>query len=145
MMIEIKNQNFRVGPFIPVLMKVSRYPKFKGGTLFTVMKTLRAIEKAKDDWADIHLKLVEQFASKGEDGKIFPRKDDEGKEIPNSFDVAKDKQAEWEKQLEALDKEVSKVDRAKIPLAKLLDSGLELSPQECMILEPILDDAEPAE
>ncbi len=141
-MIQIKFKEFRVGPFMPVFQKLTTFDKYPQKMLYNVTKLAKKLDSAHEEWNEQFIALVNKYALKDEAGKIIPRKNQQGKEIPNSFDVDPAQEEAWKTEIEALDEKGTAIDRKKLSIGDLIGSGLGLTPQECIILDDILDDEE---
>ncbi len=143
-MIEIQYKEFRVGPFMPVFGKIASFEKFPPKTLYNTMRLMKVLNKEQETWNELFKKVVMKHANKDEKGELIPRKNKEGKDIPGSFEVAPANEEAWKKDVEELDGIVCKIDRHKLNVETLMGAGLEISPQEALILEPLLtDEVEP--
>lgn len=138
-MITLKYGDFRNGVFGQVWPKVMTFDKYPIQTLYQVTKMGKAIDKHVKEMSDLHIVLIKKYATMDEKGNIAPRKNEKGQPVPGTYVVAEEKQEEWKKELEAFDALPVQVDREKLSAEKLLQAGLNLTPQEMIILEEVIE------
>lgn len=141
-MIKVPFKEFRIGPFMPVFQKIASFSKFGPKMLYSVTRIQKKLDKAHQEWNEQFVKLVKQYAEKDEKGELVPRKNEKGQAIPNSFEIPDGNVEAWKKAVEELDTVEAEIDLYKLSVEKLIESGIELSAQECLILEPLLMDEE---
>lgn len=136
-MIKIEFEKLSPGPFMQVFSKLTRYDGFPFKTTYHLTRVAKKIDQQRKIVDDLRMKLVNEFAMKDEKGEFIPMVED-GKPVPNTFQIAPERQEEWKKKMEDFSKTEAEIDLNPLSPEELLTHGFKMSTQEVMILEPLL-------
>jgi hypothetical protein len=131
-MIKLKYEVVRNQAFQQALAKLLHYPKFSHDTKKTVAKIVKRMHEAGEEAQHRFAAVVKAHAYLDDKGEILPN---EG--VAGTFKIIPEKFADFQKAVEAMEEETFSVGVHHL-FEEQLD-GVEISPNELILLEPILD------
>lgn len=131
-MIELKYEVVRNQAFQQALAKLLHYPKFSLSTTKAIAKIVQRVREAGDEAQNRFAAVVKAHAFLDEKGEILPN---EG--VKGTFKIMPEKFEDFQKAVEAMEEEKFSVDAPHLFEDQL--EGVEISANELLLLEPILD------
>jgi hypothetical protein len=138
-MIKMTYGDFQGSNFMTVFQKIANHVNYPTKMLYDVTKLTRKIQKEAQEAEKVFEKVVGKHCKKDENGK---RVEPQG---PGSFSIPLENRDAFEADRLEFEKIEFTIDWAKLNLDDIIKSGVKLSPNELILLDPLLYQLEAVE
>lgn len=140
MSIEIRYGSLKDRHLDSAMNKLRYHSNLPFKVTYQIKTILEGFDKGAKKVAKDFVDMLKQYATLDEKGQFIRDKDKNGKDIPDSYVVAPERQEPFKEAMEAFDERVFLINRHKIALHNLEEAGL--CPQELLALECMIDENE---